>query len=451
MKGRILLNLAAFAVVSAVVIVWSFTTLFEVDALDDPDFVTAEFESSPGLSRGFEVAYLGHAVGSVHSVDLRDGYSEVVLRIDKGEGLPEAVDAMAGRKSAIGEPFVDLAPTPGTDPTTGPRLTDGDRIPLERTSSPISYGTLFKSVDALLAAIDPDQVGTVVTELAAALDGRGDDLRRIITGSRALTERTVENGDEIDRFIADLGDLAGVLADNRDPLARSIDAFDAVTQTLDETRGPIEKLLRDGPSALQLVLRIVATTDAQLACTVDGLAVLGPVSADGVAEALGATIRDSGAALEITNAVVGEDGYLNLTLLFSDANGAKVYPARRPPPEAPGVEQCAELAGRTVGADVGPRADAGPGGRGDGADEDDLAVGDRPDDTGDGGPSGSSDLDEPDDPFLAEVIRTALPILLLLALAAIAWWAWKRRQEAGEGPGDEPAPLDEDVDESVGG
>ena len=451
MNRRVLLNLAAFAVVSAVVIVWSFATLFEVDALDDPDFVTAEFESSPGLSRGFEVAYLGHAVGSVHSAELRDGYSEVVLRIDKGEGLPRAVDALARRKSAIGEPFVDLAPTPGTDPTAGPRLGDGDRIPLAHTSSPISYGTLFKSVDALLAAIDPDQVGTVVTELAAALDGRGDDLRRIITGSRQLTERTVANGDEIDRFLVDLGDLTGVLADNRDPLARSIDAFDAVTQTLDETRGPIEQLLQDGPSALALVLRIVAATDAQLACTVDGLAVLGPVSADGVAEALGATIEDAGTALEITDAVVGEDGYVNLTLLFSDANGAVVYPQRRPAPVPPSVEACGDLAGRTVGADEGRRAEPGRGGRAGLAGDDGLDADGRPGDAADDGPTGSSDLDQPDEPFLATAIRAVLPFLLLAALAALAWWAWRRRREAGEGPGDEPAALEEDVDEHAGG
>lgn len=447
MRGRIALNLAAFAVVSAIVIGWSFATLFEVDALDDPDFVTVEFESSPGLARGFEVAYLGHAVGSVHSATLRDGYSEIVLRIDKGEGLPEAVDALARRKSAIGEPFVDLAPTPGTDPTSGPRLDDGDRIPLARTSSPISYGELFKSVDALLAVIDPDQVGTVVSELAAALDGRGDDLRRIITGSRALTERTVANGDEIDQFLADLGDITGVLADNRDPLTRSIDAFDTVTQVLDETRGPIEQLLQEGPSALQLVLRIIASTDAQLACTVDGLAVLGPVSADGVAEALGATIADSDTALAVTNAVVGDDGYLNLTLLFSDANEARVYPERRPPPVAPTVEACGDLARRTVGADLGSRAEAGPGGRADLAGGE-LGTDGRPVDPDAGGPTGRSDLDEPDDPLLAELIRRALPLLLLAALAALAWWLWKRYRESGDGPGDGPEPLADEADET---
>jgi phospholipid/cholesterol/gamma-HCH transport system substrate-binding protein len=446
---RVLLNLAAFGLISAVIIAWSFATLFEVDALDDPDFVTVEFESSPGLARGFEVAYLGHAVGSVHSAALRDGYSEIVLRIDKGEELPAAVDALARRKSAIGEPFVDLAPTPGTDPTSGPRLVDGDRIPLERTSSPISYGVLFKSVDALLAAVDPDQVGTVVDELAAALDGRGDDVRRIIAGSRALTERTVANGDEIDQFLADLGDLTGVLADNRDPLAQSIDAFDAVTQVLDETRGPIEELLQEGPSALQLVLRIVASTDAQLVCTVDGLAALGPVTADGVAEALGDTVRDSGTALAITNAVVGDDGYLNLTLLFSDADGARVYPQREPAPEAPSVEACGELAGRTVGADAGSRAEAGPGGRSDLADGE-LDADGRPLDPDADGRSGSSDLDEPDEPLLAQVIRRALPFLLLAALAALAWWLWKRRQEAGDGPGDEPEALPDEADETVG-
>jgi phospholipid/cholesterol/gamma-HCH transport system substrate-binding protein len=446
---RILLNLAAFGLISAVIIAWSFATLFEVDALDDPDFVTVEFESSPGLARGFEVAYLGHAIGSVHSAALRDGFSEIVLRIDKGEELPAAVDAMARRKSAIGEPFVDLAPTPGTDPTSGPRLADGDRIPLERTSGPVSYGALFKSVDELLAAIDPDQVGTVVRELAAALDGRGDDLRRIIAGSRALTERTVANGDEIDQFLTDLGDLTGVLADNRDPLAQSIDAFDAVTQVLDETRGPIEQLLQDGPSALQLVLRIVASTDAQLACTVDGLAVLGPVTADGVAEALGATIADSGTALAITDAVVGDDGYLNLTLLFSDANEARVYPRRRPAPVAPSVEACGELAGRSVGADAGSRADAGPGGRNDLAGGE-LDADGRPLDPDAGGPTGASDLDEPDEPLLAQVIRRALPFLLLAALAALAWWLWKRYQESGDGPGDGPEALPDEVDETVG-
>ena len=446
MRGRVLLNLAAFAVVSVIVIVWSFTTLFEVDALDDPDFVTVEFESSPGLAKGFEVAYLGHAIGSVHSAGLRDGYSEVVLRIDKGKELPLAVDALARRKSAIGEPFVDLAPTPGTDPTTGPRLGDGDRIPLARTSSPISYGELFKSVDALLAAVDPDQVGTVVDELAAALDGRGDDIRRIITASRALTERTVANGDEIDQFLTDLGDITGVLADNRDALTRSIDAFDAVTQVLDDTRSPIEELLQEGPSAIQLVLRIVAATDAQLACTVDGLAVLGPVTADGVAEALGDTIRDSGTALDITNAVIGDGGFLNLTLLFSDADGARVYPTREAAPVAPTVEACGELAGRTVGADVGARAAAGPGGRNDLAGGE-LGPDGRPIDPDGDGRTGSSDLDEPDEPLLAQLIRRALPWLLLLALAAAAWWLWKRSQENRDGPGDEPAPLEEDVEE----
>lgn len=450
MNKRILLNLAAFAVVSTVVIAWSFATLFEVDALDDPDFVTVEFESSPGLARGFEVAYLGHAVGSVHSAALRDGFSEVVLRIDKGKGLPAAVDAMARRKSAIGEPFVDLAPTPGTDPGSGPRLRDGDRIPLARTSSPISYGELFKSVDALLAAVDPDQVGTVVDELAAALDGRGDDIRRIITGARALTERTVANGDEIDQLITDLGDFAGLLADNRDELGRSIDAFDAVTQTLDDNAGSIEQLLDEGPSALSVVMRIVATTDAQLACTVDGLAVLGPVSADGVAEALGATIADSGTAMAVTDGVIGDDGFVNLTLLLSDASGANVYPERRPAPVAPLVEECAELAGRTVGADLGPRATPGPGGRNDLAGGGGIDADGRPVDPDDGGPEGSSDLDAPDDPFLAEVVRIALPILLLVALAALAWWLWRRRND-GDGPGDGPAPLDEAVDEPVSG
>jgi phospholipid/cholesterol/gamma-HCH transport system substrate-binding protein len=446
---RILLNLAAFAVISGVIIVWSFVTLFEVDAIDDPDFVTVEFESSPGLSRGFEVAYLGHAIGSVDTVRLRDGYAEAVLRIDKGHEVPAQVDAAARRKSAIGEPFVDLSPTPGTDADDGPRLQDGDRIPLERTSSPISYGVLFKAVDALLAAIDPDEVGIVIHELAAALDGRGDDLRRVITGSRALTERTVANGDEIEQFLVDMGDITGVLAENRDALGQSIDAFAAVTEMLDDTSDEIERFLVDGPSALRLIARIVATTDAQLACTVDGLAVLGPITADGVAEALGATIRDSGAALEVTNGSIGEDGYLNLTLLLSDGRDAVIYPQRRPQPVAPQVAGCGELAGPTLATGEGGRASLGPGGRGVGTSDQGLDDGGR-DGSGGVGRDGGSDLDSPEEPLLGRWLRAALPFLLLAALAGVAWWLWKRYRASREpGVGDGPAELDEDVDEPV--
>ena len=100
MKRRILVNLLAFAAVSTVVIVWSFTTLFEVDALDDPDFVTAEFESSPGLARGFEVAYLGHAVGSIHSVELRDGFSEAGVDVPDGD-VRKLADAIEDEHGAV--------------------------------------------------------------------------------------------------------------------------------------------------------------------------------------------------------------------------------------------------------------------------------------------------------------------------------------------------------------
>jgi hypothetical protein len=64
------------------------------------------------------------------------------------------------------------------------------------------------------------------------------------------------------------------------------------------------------------------------------------------------------------------------------------------------------------------------------------------------GREGGSDLDPPEEPLLGRLLRAALPFLLLAALAAAAWWLWRRYRESRKpGVGDGPSELDEDVEE----
>src|SRR5690606_3845523 len=109
------------------------------------------------------------------------------LDIDRDVRIPRGVTAAAARKSAVGEPVVELTPKPGR--AAGPMMpTDGSaRIPLEDTSVPPSYGELFEAVNDTLEAVDPEAAGGVLRELAEGWAGRQDSLRQIIAGTDRLT------------------------------------------------------------------------------------------------------------------------------------------------------------------------------------------------------------------------------------------------------------------------
>ena len=417
---RVYVNIGAFLVLAAAAIAWSVVNFLHLDIVERPALVTAEFEASPGLRSGYEVTYLGHAVGRIRSVRLAPGMSEVQLAIDRDADLPADVVAAARRRSAIGEPYVDLAPAPGADPDAGPRLGDGDRIELSRTSSPLQYGDLFRSLDALVETIDTEALGTVTEELAAAVDGRGDDIRRIVTGTRDLTTTLAENGDEVERLIDDLADITSVLATNRDALGSGIDSLAGLTRALEEARPSVETLLDEGPSTLVLMNAIIDAADHAVICTVDGAATLDAVLDAEALRSLSGLLERSAAFADVVRLVQDPgDGVFRLFLSPSGGSPPTVaFVEARPFPEAPEVPTCPERA-LTVPS-VGPADEAaqGAGGRppGDGPSVDPSA---RPDEAAGEVASGASD-DDPGRSLLERLVASLWPWGPLAAAFAAA-------------------------------
>ena len=66
--------------------------------------------------------------------------------------------------------------------------TDGTHVlDVDSTTAALAYGDLFDSADELLSAVDEDDLDTVVSELADALRGRGDELHDLIGRSAEVT------------------------------------------------------------------------------------------------------------------------------------------------------------------------------------------------------------------------------------------------------------------------
>ena len=77
---------------------------------------------------------------------------------------------------------------------------DGDRIPESHTTVPLEFSELLRSASAVLSALPPGAVGTIVHESATALEGRTESLRQLATAGDKLTETLASRTAALDRI-----------------------------------------------------------------------------------------------------------------------------------------------------------------------------------------------------------------------------------------------------------
>ncbi|XRQ04807.1 MCE family protein [Actinomadura welshii] len=269
MSTRITINLAVFAALAVIMVVWAFNNVVRFDFIDRPYHITVEFESSPGLHPNFEVDYLGLRIGKIDSVELEKDKVVVRLDIERGVRIPQGVTAAAARKSAVGEPVVELTPAPGK--ADAPPMEPGARIPVSRTEVPPKYGDLFGAVIDSLEALDPADAKVVTHELAAGWSGREQSLRQVINGGDQLTSTFAQNTELLDGLTDDLARITHVLNGNRGSLGAGIDNLAALTTALSQVRGDLARLRDDGPGLLATVNDLLDETGPDFECTVDVL------------------------------------------------------------------------------------------------------------------------------------------------------------------------------------
>jgi phospholipid/cholesterol/gamma-HCH transport system substrate-binding protein len=328
--------------------VWAVGNVMHLDLVDSPRTVVAEFERSPGLRRAVEVAYPSSPVGTASSVALRPGRVEVTLRIDRDVDLPAELTAAVRRKSAVGEPYVDLAPAVEG---VGGELADGARIPLERTSTPLDYADLFAALAGLVDAVPPEDLRTLVHELAIGLEGNGDSIRTIVTGLADTTSAFAERSDVLDRLATDLTRLTEALAEHRGSLASGVDDLAALAGTLAESRADVEALLAQEPSFTGRLADLLERSGGDLGCLTDALGTVGSaVTTDEHLRDIADLLQLGPQMLAVFRSVVDEEAdgpYIRtiepVNLGLPGAPGAPVpqYGSAAAPPPVPGMPTCA--------------------------------------------------------------------------------------------------------------
>lgn len=321
LPGRIYANLAAFVVLFTVLVLWASNSVLNPGGFDSTYPVAVEFDDATGLRSGVEVTFRGVRVGEVDGVTVEPGFALANLRITADRTLPIDSTFAVRRRSAVGEPYVAIEPPDGWD-GSGPAIpTSGDVHRTAASRSPLAYGQLFDAADALLAEVDSDDLGTVVEELATALGGRGDELRRIIRGTSDVSATFAGDIDVLETLTDELTGLTAILADEAGTIGASLDDIDLLVEAIADSRGDIELLFDDMPPLTDRVLALLTASEASLRCGQRSSAVIGAAMGDPkvIAEISRLLRAAETAASVIPQAVLeGPDGrYLSGTFGFA--------------------------------------------------------------------------------------------------------------------------------------
>ncbi|MEV5827660.1 MCE family protein [Spirillospora sp. NPDC052242] len=408
-QPRIVVNLVFFAVLGVVLAVWALRSIISIDALERPYHVTVEFATSPGLRADQEVTHLGVHVGTVGAVELRDGHVDVRLDLDRGTDVPAGAGARVLRKSAIGEPYIEL--TPPARPAKQD-LRDGDRIPVARTESTVDYQQLFHGLGETLKAVDPRDARTLVHEAATGLEGRGGSINAIIGDIHRLTETLAADAGTLDALAVELTRLTTTLADRRGAIASGVNDLATVTATIRRNRAHLETVLDEGPGALAEVNELLRRSRPGLGCLLTAAAT---PSEPLLTAQNSAKIRHVVEMVPTLKALVTDitardasGAYLRVTpvITVGGHDAPTEYADPRPKPAAPGLTLCAppaapsgDTAERDDPARTAPGPRAAPGA--------DPAMSARP-------------VDARDEPSAGDGLPLWPPLAAALVLAAVA-------------------------------
>jgi phospholipid/cholesterol/gamma-HCH transport system substrate-binding protein len=207
--------------------------------------VTAEFDSAVGIYETGAVLVLDQEVGTIEDVELRDDVVRITMSVRDDVPLPADVTATIQATSVLGERSIALFPSWSAEleAAGAPKLADGDNIPRDRTQEPVEPDQALQAFNELLAGLDPDAVGGLVTDGATILDGRGERINTSIGAVAELSDTLAAVDGPLLDTASSLNRIAGVLNQRDAQLRALIDDFGAAVGTLADERTQIESLL----------------------------------------------------------------------------------------------------------------------------------------------------------------------------------------------------------------
>ena len=159
-------------------------------------------------------------VGSVGNISVRDWHADVEIAVKPDVTIPANAVATVGQTSLLGSMHLALNPPLGVPPQG--RLQPGATLGLNKSSTYPSTEQTLSALSAVINGGGAGQLGDIVTELNAALNGREDRIRDLLRQLNDFVGVLAAQRDSINATVVSLNRLAGTFAGQRDVLTRAL-------------------------------------------------------------------------------------------------------------------------------------------------------------------------------------------------------------------------------------
>jgi len=172
----------------------------------------------------------GIKVGRVTGIETTTSGLAVSIELDRAHPVPANSAISVENLSAAGEQYIDFKPKL----IAPPYFSDGTVIPADRVAQLVTGADLLKKANALMSALNIDQVHTIINNMSAAFAGNDTTIDSLAT-TAGLTAKVIHDDKQllatlfnnISTFTTNLGEInAGeVISETGKLLPRSVPAF----------------------------------------------------------------------------------------------------------------------------------------------------------------------------------------------------------------------------------
>lgn len=246
----------------------------------------ALFTEAGGLSAGNEVKVSGVKVGSVTGVSLQRGKALVDFTVDSGVVLGSETTAHIRTGTLLGERILTL------ESAGAGSMAAMGVIPVSRTASPYSLSeavgdlttntagtdlsSLNHSLDTLTATIDQiaPQLGPMfdgLSRLSKSINSRNDTVADLLDNTGAVTKILADRSQQVNQLILNANDLLAVLVQRRHAIVALLNSTSALAHQLSGVIADNEQALAPTLEKLNSVMAVLEKNRDNIAEGLPGL------------------------------------------------------------------------------------------------------------------------------------------------------------------------------------